>query len=330
MDFRRVAPARGDKSVFNRVITFLICTALMFTSFFVYNMTFEAMTVQGEAVMDSEEANKTQNSGVIFDVINFVEPLVLSDTVKNLSINIGQYPEVPKTLLGIFDSSVNTNETNGQAREEKEATVIMYKNLLETEVIPHSSREVTFDTSKGETGGKNVIGQDGVKEITKRQKYVNGQLTEEVVVGQTIVQQPVDSVKYVNVTPAKTEASVASSAAILPGGDAPTAYSRALRVKFTAYTYCEEGGIYTSTGKRTRVGYVAVDPNVIPYHSLLYCVTDDGYVYGYCYAEDCGGAIKGNKIDLFLPTLSDCYNFGVRMGTCYPGNSLFPISERGC
>lgn len=39
---------------------------------------------------------------------------------------------------------------------------------------------------------------------------------------------------------------------------------------------------------------IAVDPNVIPYGSIVY-IQD----YGYYIAEDCGGAIKQNRIDIF-------------------------------
>lgn len=315
MDFRRVTPSWSDKSVFSRIVAFCLCVALALTSLFVYDITFEAMTVQSEAVTDGEEANEVSRN-VIAAGVDYTEPLVQNDTVSLLFSKLLQYSEASDILSEMFDSSVNANETNGQ--ENCEATVVMYKNLVETATVPYQTKQITFDTSKGQTAGQNVQGQNGVKDILRRQKYVNGQIVEDIVLSETVTQQPVAAVKYVDVTPATVTA------------DAPTVYSRALRVKFTAYTYCEEGGMYTSTGKRTRVGYVAVDPNVIPYHSLLYCVTDDGYVYGYCYAEDCGGAIKGNKIDLFLPTLSQCYNFGVRMGTCYVVTEGYIIPRGFC
>jgi len=61
------------------------------------------------------------------------------------------------------------------------------------------------------------------------------------------------------------------------------------------YTPGESGvGNMTYTGVSVRHGAVAVDPNVIPLGSLLYV---EGY--GYAVAVDIGGAIKGNRIDLF-------------------------------
>jgi 3D (Asp-Asp-Asp) domain-containing protein len=93
--------------------------------------------------------------------------------------------------------------------------------------------------------------------------------------------------------------------------------------KATAYCACTlccgpgARGI-TSTGTRARVGSIAVDPSVIPYGTKMFIVSDDGYYrYGYAVAEDSGGAIRGNKIDLFFNTHSEAVNFGRRNCTVY-------------
>lgn len=76
----------------------------------------------------------------------------------------------------------------------------------------------------------------------------------------------------------------------------------------TAYT----GGGVTATGvscvrKPFGLSTIAVDPDVIPFYSAVY-VED----YGYAIAADCGGAIKGNKVDLYFDTEAECSNWGVR------------------
>ena len=56
-----------------------------------------------------------------------------------------------------------------------------------------------------------------------------------------------------------------------------------------------EEKLRTSTGTRPKEGRtIAVDPKVIPYGSIVY-IQD----YGYFIAEDCGGAIKENRIDIY-------------------------------
>ena len=52
---------------------------------------------------------------------------------------------------------------------------------------------------------------------------------------------------------------------------------------------------------------IAVDPTVIPLGSKVYV---EGY--GNAIAEDTGGAIKGNRIDRFIPSEQDAINFGVK------------------
>ena len=61
----------------------------------------------------------------------------------------------------------------------------------------------------------------------------------------------------------------------------------------------------TASGMKPQVGVVAVDPKVIPLGTKLYV---EGY--GECVAGDTGGAIKGNKIDLFMDTREECIEFG--------------------
>jgi len=65
-------------------------------------------------------------------------------------------------------------------------------------------------------------------------------------------------------------------------------------------------------------GVVAVDPKVIPLGTKLYIESPDGsYVYGCAVAGDTGGAIKGNRIDLFMDTYSECMQFGRRTMNVY-------------
>ena len=69
----------------------------------------------------------------------------------------------------------------------------------------------------------------------------------------------------------------------------------------------------TASGTKARPGVVAVDPRVIPLGTELYIQSLDGTNdYGFAVAEDTGGSIKGNKIDLFFTTESQCYSFGRR------------------
>ncbi|WP_254052831.1 G5 and 3D domain-containing protein [Bacillus sp. V59.32b] len=87
---------------------------------------------------------------------------------------------------------------------------------------------------------------------------------------------------------------------------------REFYVSSTAYTAsCNGCSGTTATGinlkKNPGAKVIAVDPRVIPLGSKVYV---EGY--GYAIAGDTGGAIKGNKIDVFIPSKSDAYRWGVK------------------
>ncbi len=99
-------------------------------------------------------------------------------------------------------------------------------------------------------------------------------------------------------------------------------YSDELVMRATAYDLSYEstgknpGDSYygiTASGTKAHPGTVAVDPNVIPLGTKLYIASTDGSPdYGFATAEDTGGAIKGNKIDLFMEDNAACERFGIR------------------
>ena len=64
----------------------------------------------------------------------------------------------------------------------------------------------------------------------------------------------------------------------------------------------------TASGMKSGRGVVAVDPKVIPLGSKLYV---EGY--GYAIAGDTGGAIKGNRIDVFFYSSGEMARWGRRL-----------------
>ena len=87
--------------------------------------------------------------------------------------------------------------------------------------------------------------------------------------------------------------------------------------KITAYCPCSKccdnwaDGI-TSTGVTATEGRtIAVDPKVIPYGSIVE-INGNRYV-----AEDCGGAIKNNRIDVYFDSHEDALEWGVKYYEVY-------------
>lgn len=158
-------------------------------------------------------------------------------------------------------------------------------------------------------------GQNGEKQISLKVVYENGKEVLRKVVSESIIKQPVSQI-----------IAVGNMGTITPSRGGSLNYSKVIRMTATAYTANEactgkEPGDYgfaiTASGtkvKRNVNGYstIAVDPRVIPLGTKVYV---EGY--GLAIAEDTGGAIKGNKIDLYMDSYSDAVNWGVRSVNVY-------------
>ncbi|WP_141993720.1 LysM peptidoglycan-binding domain-containing protein [Bacillus sp. B4EP4a] len=85
-----------------------------------------------------------------------------------------------------------------------------------------------------------------------------------------------------------------------------------ITVRATAYTAdCQGCSGTTATGVNLKANpnakVISVDPSVIPLGSKVYV---EGY--GYATAADTGSAIKGNRVDIFVPNEKDAVNWGVK------------------
>ena len=93
--------------------------------------------------------------------------------------------------------------------------------------------------------------------------------------------------------------------------------------EFTLTAYCpcmkccgKTDGI-TATGTTAAEGRtIAVDPRVIPYGSAVTLYFADGTSHTYT-AEDCGGAIKGNRLDIYFDDHQAALQFGVQSAMVY-------------
>ncbi|NMB08660.1 MAG: DUF348 domain-containing protein [Tissierellia bacterium] len=183
------------------------------------------------------------------------------------------------------------------------------------EVIAHDS--IVQKSNKLDIGTSKVIqeGKDGVKIKKIKNVFENGKLVQEILVGEEVQKEAIPKI---------IEKGTRSVAKTTRGN---VRYKKVLTMTATAYDNSYEStGKYpgdkywglTAMGTKARVGAVAVDPRVIPLGTKLYVESLDGTKdYGFCVAEDTGGAIKGNKIDLFFNTASEVRRFGRRKVKVY-------------
>jgi len=89
------------------------------------------------------------------------------------------------------------------------------------------------------------------------------------------------------------------------------------RFDITGYTQYDDGcdgltsiGLDLSKDWTKYFNFVAVDPDIIPYGSILIISFDNDFIIAL--AVDCGGKIKGNKLDLYFDTLKEAFSFGTK------------------
>ena len=202
-------------------------------------------------------------------------------------------------------------------------TTVEEVNVSEKIVIEHDTIEIkTSDLFIGDSY-ITVQGQDGIVSNNYAVRYENGVEVSRVLLSEEMLVKPVDTIKYVG-TKVKPETKQTFFGTWVTK---PTSYRNSFTVSCTAYDLSYEscgkrpgdrGYGITASGMRAGVGVVAVDPRVIPLGTKLYIEAVDGsWTYGYAIAGDTGGAIKGNRVDLFFNTYSECIQFGRRNARVY-------------
>ena len=168
-----------------------------------------------------------------------------------------------------------------------------------------------------------VQGRDGELLCTATVTYVNGLETSRKITRQKQTIAPVTEIVGQGVAKSEPAESqdmpvIRDGYIIMPSGEILT-YYKTDYVTATGYTHTDAGcDMITSTGTTVHYGTVAVDPRFIPYGTRMLIVSHDGQrYYGIATAEDCGGAIKRDRMDLYFPTYQECIQFGRRRCTIY-------------
>jgi uncharacterized protein YabE (DUF348 family) len=141
-------------------------------------------------------------------------------------------------------------------------------------------------------------GTPGVAQRRVEVVFVDGQPTSRLLLGSQVVTNPVSKL-----------IAFGTVNSVSRGGNT-IHFSSALDVLATSYSYA--AGRYTCTGQVAHFGGVAVDPRVIPLGTRLYV---EGY--GYATADDIGGAIKGDRMDVFFESERDSVRWGRRYVKVY-------------
>lgn len=92
--------------------------------------------------------------------------------------------------------------------------------------------------------------------------------------------------------------------------DSRGAFPITRRIEMRSTAYCLRGNM--RTGVRVRDGMAAGDPSVLPLGSVVRVSHPDGRLVGIFVIMDTGGAIRGNKIDLWFDSCREASDWGIR------------------
>ena len=194
-------------------------------------------------------------------------------------------------------------------------TKIAVVRVEEKIVKQEMKMEFTNQVSKSDKLDKGIVkvvkkGSPGLKELAIKVIFENGKEVKREITAEKILKEPINGI----IEEGSRTTFVSSRGQV-------TRFVRALKMTATAYDASYEScgkhpgdpnyGI-TYSGLRVRPGIVAVDPKVIPLGTYLYI---EGY--GEALAADIGGAIKGNRIDLYYESPKDVARYGKRAVKVY-------------
>lgn len=203
-------------------------------------------------------------------------------------------------------------------------TVIRVKKVTDTVKAPLKAKTVTKKSNRLALGVKRVVaaGHSGQVEKKYEVTYKNGKVAERQLLSQKVLKESASRIVELGTkaktptpkpTPAPTPAqSAASHIEPMSMNTSSSGGSHVVYASSTAYTAnCSGCSGYTTTGINLKANpntkVIAVDPSVIPLGSRVYV---EGY--GYAVAGDTGGAIQGNRVDVFFPTKAGAYGWGSR------------------
>ncbi|MBR3002070.1 MAG: G5 domain-containing protein [Clostridia bacterium] len=188
---------------------------------------------------------------------------------------------------------------------------ITEKIIVEQVAIPFQT--ITKDASNDGTDTKNKViqqGEDGIKEVTYKVKYQNNEEIERVVLSENIIKQPVDKIIQVK-KKTTSRATTTSRAATTTENTTNASSGKSIGVyKITGYCSCAKccgkATGRTASGTVATAGRTVAASGALPYGTK---VNINGHTYT---VEDRGGAIKGNKIDIYFSSHAQALAWGVK------------------
>ncbi|MFA8438993.1 ubiquitin-like domain-containing protein [Pueribacillus sp. YX66] len=262
---------------------------------------------------------------IIVDEYSEIKPALTEKIKDNMNIIVKNALEISLVVGGEEEKVMTTSKTVAELLEEQEIELNKLDRVepsedeqLTNETVVNVIRvekktdvveeEIDYKTTTKKDNslekGKEKVIQAGEKGKLKKEFEVtleNGKEVKRTLQKEEKIKDSKD--RIVAVGTKQVVKNVSRSKPAPSGG-------KTIFMKSTAYTAdCSGCSGVTATGinlkKNPNTKVIAVDPNVIPLGTKVHV---DGY--GYAIAGDTGGAIRGNKIDVFFSSKSKAYAWG--------------------
>lgn len=194
----------------------------------------------------------------------------------------------------------------------KSYSPIIEKIVVEQETIPYET--ITKDAAQGSEDTKNKViqqGEDGIKEITYKVKYQNEEEIEKIKLSETVVKEPVNKIVQIqkNIT-SRAGSTIAKTNVNTNTTNASTTTGTTKIFKVTAYCSCAKccGKVTgrTASGTHATAGQTVAASGQFAFGTKLII---NGQEYT---VEDRGGAIQGNRIDIYMNSHAEALAWGVK------------------
>ena len=230
-------------------------------------------------------------------------------TIPNLDSKITEGQDIK-----ITDKSYNEVQIAKISEEGAQTTLdqllenyapITEKIVVEQVTIPFETITKNSTTTGNTTNKVLQQGKDGLKEVTYKIKYQNDVEIEKTIISEKIITEPVN--KIVQVSKVTTRSSTLPRTTTT---STTTASTGGAVYKITAYCPCSKccgkSTGRTASGTRATAGRTVAASGKFAFGTKL---NIGGHIYT---VEDRGGAINGNKIDIFVNSHAEALQWGVR------------------
>ncbi len=302
---------RNKKTLSMIKITFIIITLILLSGVGVLAVTTQVNSVK-ITLSDGYEMTVLTNKTTVADILKDNNILIEEDEVVTPSegeklteggtIVISNKSKQEIEVAKVSESGIETTlDTLLKAYD----TIVEKIEVVEEE-IPYET--IKKDISDGASSTKNKVlqqGEKGIKEVTYKVKYQNDTEISRKKISEKVTKEPVDKIIQVR-------SNVTTSRASTTSRTSTTSKSGSTKIfKVTAYCPCSKccgkyASGYTSSGTKATPGRTVAASSSYAFGTKL-LINGKEYV-----VEDRGGAIKGNRIDIYMGSHKAAIAWGVK------------------